>query len=417
MSHVRQVALVRRARGLGALGAVCAQVTAALGSLVLQVLAARSLGASGLGTFAFLYGAVIMATAVSGGLIGDSLTVLDRRRPDVRAALWRLGWLTAGAAALLAFLSSLFQLGPIGAVWFAGALAAFVVEDLGRRLLMAALRFWHLLVVDGLALVVSLVVLGVWSLAAPLGVEAFLAGLAIGQAAAALAAFLLLPRREKQSVPRAWGAWREVIAYGSWRAAQQLLRPTMLNAARGVVLVAAGTAAVGELEVARIFVAPAMVLVQGLGSYLFSTYAADKEVSTELLRDRADRTAVAMLVGSVVIAGTASALLPYASGLLTAGSFGLSQVAVLGWACYAASVAAVLPYGSLAAVRGRQRALLVVRVLDSLLSLALAAVAIWGFDVDAQWLPWLLSVGSFAGGWVCRQILLKPVLPSSRRSP
>src|SRR6478752_8997892 len=90
--------------GLGArlavLGGISAQLSQALGSLVLQVVAARMLGADGLGAFAVLYGVIIMATAVCTGFVGDSLTVLDRGRGDIRAALqnWLLVLSLAGAA-------------------------------------------------------------------------------------------------------------------------------------------------------------------------------------------------------------------------------------------------------------------------------------------------------------------------------
>src|SRR4051794_32403811 len=60
-------------RAIGALGA---QVMLALGGFVLQVVATRELGKTGLGTFALLYGAIVMATALSTGLLGDSLIVL-----------------------------------------------------------------------------------------------------------------------------------------------------------------------------------------------------------------------------------------------------------------------------------------------------------------------------------------------------
>src|SRR4051812_27948352 len=79
--------------GLGALlrrratGAVVGQVTQAVAGLVLQVAAARFLGAAGLATFSLIYGAIVLVTAVSSGMVGDSLTVLDRHEPRVRAGL------------------------------------------------------------------------------------------------------------------------------------------------------------------------------------------------------------------------------------------------------------------------------------------------------------------------------------------
>ncbi|HJX42977.1 MAG TPA: hypothetical protein VJ352_04820, partial [Geodermatophilus sp.] len=68
-------------------GALAGQVTQAVAGLALQVTAARELGAGGLAVFSLAYGAIVLVTAVCSGLVGDSLTVLDRTRPGVRAGL------------------------------------------------------------------------------------------------------------------------------------------------------------------------------------------------------------------------------------------------------------------------------------------------------------------------------------------
>jgi hypothetical protein len=156
-----------------------------------------------------------------------------------------------------------------------------------------------------------------------------------------------------------------------------------------------------------------MLLVQGFGSYLFSSYAADRDCDTALLVTRADRAATAMLIGAAFIALLAGFLLPFVGDWLTGGTFDLSLISVLGWSCYAASCAAVLPYGSLAAVRGKQQLVLTIRLADSSLSLALAAALILGVGVDTFWIPWMLSIGSFVGGLLCRQILMPKAAISS----
>ena len=383
-------------------------MTLALSSLLLQILVSRQLGAVGLGTFALLFGAIVMATALTTGLIGDSLTVLDRHSPQIGAALLRLSIVLVSGLSLIGFGVALAYLPPVTALLFAAALAAFVIADLGRRVLMASLRFWSLVLIDSVGLVCMLLFLGVWSLAGPLQLNHFLGALAVGQLVAFGLALTRMPAVERKIHRRGWGDWRSVLRYGSWRAVQQFVRPTMLNAARWIVLVAAGAAAVGELEAARVFVAPAMLLVQGFGSYLFSSYAADRAQGVEVLLRRADRAATVMLLGSLVVAVVAGLLLPTLGPILTAGKFDLSLVATLGWACYAASCAAVLPYGSLAAVRGEQHWVLLIRVVDSVLALALVVVVLLVLLVDTQWMPWLLSIGSFVGGLLCRQLLLRP---------
>lgn len=61
--------------------AILAQVWQAAGSFALQVIAAHLLGAPGLALVSLCLGVIVLATAVSSGVVGDSLTVLDRRDP------------------------------------------------------------------------------------------------------------------------------------------------------------------------------------------------------------------------------------------------------------------------------------------------------------------------------------------------
>jgi O-antigen/teichoic acid export membrane protein len=393
---------------LQAFGALAGQVTLAFSSFVLQVAASRELGAAGFGTFALLFGVIVMATALTTGLLGDSLTVLDRREPAIRIALLRIGCLLVVVMTITGLVLAATRFSLATAAVFALALAAFVCADLGRRLLMANLRFWSLVLVDAAGFVAMVAFLLASAVAGPLALEHFLGALAIGQVVAGLLSLTRLPADERTVLVRGRGDWRAVVGYGSWRALQQFVRPTMLNGARWVVLVVAGAAAVGELEAARVFVAPAMLLVQGFGSYLFSSYAADRSRGPRALLRRADRAAAIMLAGSVVVGVAAAFLLPLLGGLLTAGRFDITLVATLGWACYAASCAAVLPYGSLAAVQGRQQWVLLIRVVDSAVSLGLVVLLLVAADVEPSWMPWMLSLGSFLGGLLCRQLLLRP---------
>jgi len=393
-----------------AAGALAGQVTLAAGSLLLQVAAARALGAEGLGTYALLFGTIVIATAVSTGLVGDSLTVLDRGDPALRAALALLALVTVATATALAVLVASPALTAAEATLFGVATAAFMAADLARRLVMAAQRFWVLVLADATGLTAAALTLVLcWSLADP-ALGHLLAALAVSQGVALVVAVSRLPDAERARVrlrdcTRA--ALRTVAGFGGWRAVQQFVRPTMLNAARWLVLVAAGQAAVGELEAARVFVAPAMILVQGVGSYLFASYAADRALPMAALRARADRAAAVMVVGAALAGAAAIGLLPLIGPVVTGDAFELSPLAVLGWTMYAASCAAVLPYGSLAAVRGRQAAVLGLRVADSLASLALAALVVPVAGGDPALVPWLLSVGSFLGGLLCRQVLLR----------
>jgi O-antigen/teichoic acid export membrane protein len=404
----RPVPAVRRTLPAAA-GAVAAQVTIAFGSFLLQLLAARALGAEGLGVFALLFGSVVIATAVSSGLIGDSLTVLDRHDPDIRSALAWLAALTVGLAATAAFVlaSSLGHLPVATAALFAGATAAFMMADLLRRSLMACQRYWRLVVVDSVATVAAMGFLLVAS-GSTLTLNHFLGALWIGQTVACLVALRSLPRSERSLPARRWGDVTAVLSFGSWRAVQQFVRPTTLNLMRWLVLITASQVAVGQLEAARIFVAPAMLFVQGVGAYLFSSYAAGRDEPLSFLLRRADRGAAVLLAGCCAMAPLAALAVPILGSVLTDGDYELDTIAVLGWAVYAASCAVVLPYGSLAAVRGDQAKVLGLRIVDSLLGLAATAIALLWLGLPAAVAPWLLSAGSIAAGVIVRQRLLAP---------
>src|SRR5690242_13638085 len=169
-----------------AAGAVAGQVTQAGAALVLQVAAARTLGAAGLATFSLVYGAIVLATAVVSGLVGDSLTVLDRADPGTRAALqvWAVA-VSAAAGLVGAVLVAVTGLLPAWAAVLLGlAVTAFVLEDVLRRLLMAAGRFWSLPVVDAASLVLALLTLVACAAAGQLTLASFVIALLVGQTGA-----------------------------------------------------------------------------------------------------------------------------------------------------------------------------------------------------------------------------------------
>jgi O-antigen/teichoic acid export membrane protein len=393
---------------LAVLGGIAAQLSQALGSLVLQVIAARLLGADGLGAFAVLYGVIIMATGVCTGFVGDSLTVLDRGRRDIRAALqnWLLVLSLAGAvvAYAIAVIGGFLTAGP--ALVFAGATAVFLIEDALRRLLMANLRFWRIVAVDLTSLAGSLATLVVVAVTGgEIGLGTLMLSLLVGQSVAILAAVLQLPAGERWLASPARGAWGAVAGYGSWRAAQQFLRPGMLTAMRLLVVGVVGLATMGALEAARIYTAPMLLVVSGASSFLFASYAATgSHQSQELLR-RADRGVLGLFGGTVAMSLVAVAAIGFAGPLLVGDSIQLTVTAVVGWCAYAVSVAAVTPYGALAAVRRRQAAVLGLRTADSVLSLtAVAALLLAGGD--PTFVPLVLAGCSLAGGIAIRQLLL-----------
>ncbi|WP_346621725.1 hypothetical protein [Blastococcus montanus] len=405
--------LVRALRGRVA-GAVAAQATQALGGLVLQVAAARSLGASGLAGFALVYGAIVLVTAVSSGLVGDSLTVLDRQERGVRAALHVWAAALAGAMGLagaaVCALSGLTR--PGEAVLIGLAAAAFMVEDLLRRLLMAAGRFWALPAVDLVALAGALAVLVLAATRGGLVLGDFVLALLAGQLLAAGVAWWRLPALERPAGPWRRPALRAVWAFGVYRAAAQVIRPALLTLLRLLVITAAGAAAYGPIEAARVVTAPTLLVVGGLGSFLLPWFVAGRESPAAGLRS-ADRAASGLVMVVALLGIAAVGFLPWLAPLLTGGTFAVPATAVAGWSLYAVASALLLPYAAMAAAHHQQRRVLALRSLE-LLSLAAVGVLVLMVPGGAVWAPAALAIGPVLAAAAVRRSVLCPLVTRSR---
>jgi O-antigen/teichoic acid export membrane protein len=392
-------------------GALVAQVWQAAASFGLQVAAAHLLGARGLGELALCLGVIILTTAVTSGFVGDALTVLDRHDRAVRAGLqwWAAALAVVGPAAAALALWSFGVLEAGEAAWFLAAAALFQVEEVARRLLMATLRFWRLVIVDSVALAVAMAALVAVSLAGPVTLGTFFLAIAVGQLAGLVVAVALAPAHERRLVPMRGARIKGVASFGGWRGAQVSVNPAVFTAMRVLVVAAAGSAALGQVEAARIYVAPAILAIQGIGSYLLATYARDRALPLRPLVARAARSSMA-LAGAALVLGVILWLgVPYVGPWVTGGNFELPAVAVLGWAVYAASTATLQPFVSLAAARGRQRAALVVRLIDATVSLAaLGGLLLLGLPFEAT--PFVLAIGPLTGGLITRSFVLAPLL-------
>jgi hypothetical protein len=378
--------------------------------LALQVVAARELGAAGLAVFSLLYGAMVLATAVCSGLVGDSLTVLDRHSPRIRAGLHVGALLVATVAAVAGgVLAATTDVVPAPVAPLLGlATAAFIVEDTLRRLLMATGRFWSLPLVDGTMLVLGLGVLGLAAASGPLTLTSFVVAVLVGQSGAAVAAWWLLPPHERPRGPWRAPALAEVAAFGVWRALAQTIRPALLTLLRLLVIAAAGAAAYGPLEVARVYTAPTLVLVAGMGSYLLPHFVGLRGQDAASLR-AADRAALRLTLGVASIGLVALAALPWLGPLLTAGSYAVPAGAVAGWSLYAVAAATLLPYASLASVLGRQRRVLAYRSLE-LVALVAVLVLLVGFGPDGVvWTPLALALGPALTAVAVRRLAHQPV--------
>ena len=165
-------------------------------SFLLQIIAVRELSAAGLGVFALLYSCVVLSTAVTTGLVGDSLTVLHRHETDVRGGLQTvaLGIAVIGglAACLISGLTGLIEwdLAPL----FGLATSIFVREELIRRMLMASMKFWFVVAVDATCLIVTATWLTVFKvLDGQLVMRDLLSSLVVAQLCGLLVGVGLLP--------------------------------------------------------------------------------------------------------------------------------------------------------------------------------------------------------------------------------
>lgn len=395
-----------------------AQVWQAVGSFGLQLLAAWLLGASGLGVLTLCLSIIVLATAVASGMVGDSLVILDRRDRAVRGGLqfWTLVLAAASLLGVVVALPVSGLLSPVEALLMGLALVAFQLEELVRRVHMATMRFWRLLIVDGAAVVTALVLVGVWALLTPVTITAFFTGLLVGQVVGIVVGIVLLPADERVLVPLRGAAIRSVAGFGTWRGLQVSVAPLVLTAVRILVAVTAGRIALGELELARIYVAPVLLSVQGLGSYLLSTYVRDKGLGLAPLVRRAWRSSLALVAGALVAGALIVVLAPLVAPYLTGPGVVLDRVALAGWVTYVAASGSLQPFASLAAARGRPAQVLRCRVVDAAFVVIAVAVLLGHLGLAASWTPFVLATGLVLGGVLVRQFALKPLRYQPRRA-
>ena len=416
LAHVRRApdtpepAVHAAALGRSSAGAVAAQATYALSSFVLQFAAARLLGLDGLGRYGALYAFLVLTTAVSGGFVGDSLTVLDRQDRSIRAGL-QISLIFIAAATSLTLGAVTWSIGFVSAATaasYAVATAAFTVEDALRRNLMAVFSFWRVVIVDVVGLVASVAVLVLMAAVADrVTLTHLMLALFAGQMCALAVAAGLLPVEERVLATFKGADLRSVARFGTWRALQQVVRPTLLAGVRILCLLTSSVAAVGALEAARVYTAPAMLVVGGINSYLFASYARTKSAPLGGVLHRADRTVATLVAITAAVGIAAVAALPILGPVLSGGDYDLSIVAVASWSLFVASIAAVTPFGQLASVRGNQRRVLSIRVADSVVTLIAVVIAL-ALGLAVMWVPLILAIGSIAGGMTIRIMVLAP---------
>jgi O-antigen/teichoic acid export membrane protein len=378
------------------LPAVAAQFTQALTSLALGLIAVRVLDATGFGRYSLIISTLLVMTGLSTGLIGDSLTVLDRHQRQVRYALQVTALATATACALLV------AVGGIGFGWFpagtapvvALAVLSFLLEDVLRRALMANSRFVAVLVVDlTYAVAAGVILLSAWQMD-QLGLIGIFLAMTVGQCLAGVVAVVLLPRSDRYLARRGSGGLQPVLAFGGWRAAQGVIGPVRLWAARMLVAAAVGLAAVGTLEANRILVAPVMLAVQGLGSAMLVSYSRTFRASPTTLARTADRDALVLVAGSLAAVAAILLSAPLLGRVLLGSTELVNRPAIFGWGLVAVGIAAALPFTNVTSIAGAPHSVVGIRMIDLTLSLLGVSALLMLTDADLTyvWTPTVLGL-------------------------
>jgi exopolysaccharide production protein ExoQ len=379
------------------LGAIVSQLIVAASSLLLSFIALRELGASGLGAFSLLLGILTTFNSIQTGWIGDSLTVMDRFDPGIRRALFHSQWAAIGLVTVATFVLGL-QVDGIDsttAVLFAVAAVTWAVEETLRRILIARREFWGLVANDSAFAVGSLgLLLVVAFTGAGFTIDTMMVSLIAGAIVAIGLGVMQLPRVELVPGPREPSRMRELASFAGWRAFQVGLRPATMTAMRAIVAATASLTVLGQLEAARLVIAPVLTIVNGAGVYLLPTYAGQ---ARRRVGFRPSVARAMWVVGGLAAAyGVAAVLLRrLLVQLLTNGTTPVTAGALVSWALFSMAFGVGVPPGSATVALGRSRQTFMIRAIDAALGLVAVSVlsVIGWFDA----VPAGLAFGAFVG--------------------
>ncbi|HTO01327.1 MAG TPA: hypothetical protein VL068_11690 [Microthrixaceae bacterium] len=382
------------------LGAVVSQSISSLSSLLLAAIAARELGAEGLGAFAILFSIVITFNALTSGYVGDSLTVLDRFDPDIRRALLAAAVTSTILAIITAWASALaLGLGAGATLAFAGALTAWVWEEYFRRLLINIHEFWKLAINDAAFLLTALASIGVLHSFDRLTLSTLFLAMILGSTSCVVLATFQLPTIELALPERGSIAVRKLNSFAIWRAAQTAIRSLSMSVVRIAVALVATTAAVGDLEAARILATPMTTVVAGAAAFILPRMAAEER--GEAGARQTPVVKVSLLLGgvSLVIGIICTLLVPTIAAPILGDRVAVDQLAALHWALFASAFGLGVPLGNALVAMKQSRLTFWIRLLDAVLGVSLATLLAWA--ISPSWTPLGLTIGALIGAGCC----------------
>jgi O-antigen/teichoic acid export membrane protein len=268
----------------------------------------------------------------------------------------------------------------------------WLLEETGRRIMMARLEFWRLVINDATYIVVTLVALVALLLTGrSVSLLLMLVAMAIGAIASIVLALFQVPRREYAHLRVGRAGFAEVARFAVWRAMHASLRPLQLLVARVLLQQLVSLAAVGAVEAGRLVVAPIQTVINGAGSVLLSTSAHEQRRPTGATHRLAER-AGAVLVTLTLVGGLIATVFAHPLGRLMAGTT-VDPLLVLGWVLYLTLWGAAMGYITEAVTRRLTRAVFQIRLLDSVVGVVALVVGLRA-GLGYQATPWLLSSGA-----------------------
>jgi O-antigen/teichoic acid export membrane protein len=278
------------------------------------------------------------------------------------------------------------------AVMFGAAMAAWVVEEAFRRLMMACFMFRSLAINDA---VYGLVAIGTaLALVATTGIT--LTGLVFamlcGSSASIAVGMIQVPLAEWWPKTSAVSDWSALSRIAVWRSGQLSMRPATLLAVRVGVEAVSSAAVLGLFEAGRLVVAAVMTLANGLGAFALP-YFKRRFDRGELTPGFAARSVRLAFIAGLAALPSMAVMVPLV-GVADDGS--TLPVALIGsWALLAVLSCANAVAVNALAVWGRNRELFLARVVDAAVAVPLSLVfAARGW---VEWLPCCLAAGMVIG--------------------
>ena len=379
----------------GAGAAIASQGVVAASSLALQMLALSRLGNQGLAIFALLVpGIMVTATALHTGWIGDPLVLLDRHDPSIRRALVRASAISVFASYAFGFVGALIftDVSVKTAAIFGAAQVVWLIEETGRRLLMARLEFVKLLVNDIAYAVVAVGAIIALMTMSTLTMDWVLIAMLSGSIASAVTAVIQLPREELRLPSPGPAAWRTLFDVSVWRSGQLMMRPFGMLLVRWSVSYFVSAEALGVMEAGRLVIAPILTAAIGIGGFTLPFFTRRRDQGTVSVPLIAAFTTLSALVAVLYIPVALAISGPFER---ISNSDPIPLLLTASWSIYAVAYAANVPVANALTALLYSKQVLVGRVIDSAFIVVMSIVVVHLDGV--RYVPLVMTAGILVG--------------------